>query len=215
MDWDSFGESFAHDEHRVMGRKLRPFCLYYRLWMRIIGSPFVHADKPVGVADLELASRLCSCAFGEAEKSLRRRPGRIERWARALWMLWPGALEREAKKMIAYLRDTATGPDYAPGGESREEFPMEVLGVAALMMHGKFSREDAWMLPFGEGVWMRAAFDLLQGGKPEVLTPEQKRILDHAMAEQERRESHKAEVNGTWDDDRVFAFMVGEVDDES
>ena len=61
---ESFYEAFINCEHKVLGRRLRPFCLRHCLYLEAIGSPIMRIVNGEEVAisrkDLELAVIICS-----------------------------------------------------------------------------------------------------------------------------------------------------------
>lgn len=61
---ESFYEAFINCEHKVLGRRLKPFCLRHCLYLEVIGSPIMRIVNGEEVAisrkDLELAVIICS-----------------------------------------------------------------------------------------------------------------------------------------------------------
>jgi len=160
--------------HRVMGRRLRPFCAWHRLQLEYVQSPLV-LGGPVSVGQLHLAAAVCETKFPNAVRY--RPPGR---W-RARWTRWRWPVQRELRAFEAYLQDYATGPKIMAAEEESTMPDMDPI-LTEVVVYRKLTgceRAEAWMVPLGELAWMNAAYARMQGAKFSILTP-----LDDEIVEQ-------------------------------
>ncbi len=202
-DWTSFEEAFIHtDDHRVLGRKLRPFSLYHQLILEAIGSPVMSADRPVTLIDLEIASRVCASDYG-GYRSAGRRSG----WLGKLWWLARALRADTQKEMLAmdrYFKDYTSVPDrWENGGEVKgsgkaySEFPAPLSVVGCLMANGFQAGDEkkVWMTPLGAAHWYCATFLRMDGADLKLMTEHDREFIEGFKREQEkqRREQEEGE----------------------
>lgn len=166
-----------------MGRKLRPFCLEYQFWLQVYRSPLVTGEQVISVADLEIASLICTSDYGQA-KFIPDQHAKRHWWNKAGFFLkhCRRDLLGEVAAFVAYVQDWSTAPDSwvpeaamvkATTGNAGEPFP-SVLSVAAVLMNGGFEggrREAIWMCPVGEAHWWATALQRARGEEVNVKTP--------------------------------------------
>lgn len=197
-DWGAFDEAFIHEPggHRIMGRRVRPFSYYHLLILEVIDSPLyplprkrkdgAAEPRPPGVADLELAARICQCDFREAEKRLPR----WQRWAKWSpgwwWRLFRcarGAGLKELAAWNAYIADYFTVPEIdSIGGQSVgrskfESFPSVFSPVIALIFQTGWAPEKVWMLSCAEVQWYGVGLRWFSGKEGLRLVDEQGREI--------------------------------------
>ena len=186
MAWEAFEESFVHTEgHRVMGRKLKPFCLHYQFWLEVVDSPILIPGAKISVIDLEIASRICSCSYGKVARIARKRPGRIQKWWFAIRAIRTD-VRRELEKLDAYLVDYSRPPerldepDLDKNGRPRHDFP-PTLAVATCLMALGFENGDEkkiWTAPLGKMHWYAASYLRLQGADLKLVTDHDREFME-------------------------------------
>lgn len=208
--WPDFQEAFAHTERRgrwhrrVMGRRLRPFCAYHALWLEIAGSPLWRTagstTRKPSLADLDLASKICACGYGEAPAVIRR-PGKLEAWGFAFRALFgSGQFDRWADYMDDYLspphrtaKVQGADPHDPLGkhgimkvnevhGKNYADLPGALLLVAGLMHLGHVPAREAWMMPWSEAEWLLSALRLQAGGEIDVSNEHDREFLQGLKA---------------------------------
>lgn len=150
--WTDYQESFAHAEHRLLGRRLGPYCSYYHLWLRLCNSPLIFGGQ-VTHADLLIASRICSSRYGMAPLAIE--PHRFDK-LRHYWLALRCNVERETQAFLSYMRDYNSPPERnktQSNTSKSEPIPQELWVVTGLMTNFGMSREEAWMCPIGEADW--------------------------------------------------------------
>lgn len=167
---ERFFEAFAHTRHRVMGRKLEKFTLYHRFWLEAMRSPLVMGG-PVSMVDLELASRVCACAYEAVPGAIEGGAGgwrSLKGWWFAIRCLWLRP-EVESAKFVAYLSDHVCGPDthhvrqVASDGKVYEDFPGTMDQVCAVIRATGWTPDKVWTLGPGEAEWYMAGVYRLRG----------------------------------------------------
>ena len=189
--WIEFKESFVNVEHRVLGRKLRPFCLYYQFWLDVLDSPLPRGE-PSTLADLEVASRVCTCRYGEGERAVRR----LGTLGKAAWAArWAFAnTAREFARFDAYLRDwfappeTRIKPPETADGRTFEQFPQTLSLACAVIKNTGWPPERVWMLPIGQVHWYLAGFLRMDGVETGLITPQDREFMDGIARERTLRE---------------------------
>ena len=179
--WTEFQEAFVNIEHRVLGWRLRPFCLYYQFWLDALDSPLTRG-VPASLADLEVACRLCTSGYGEAERAMRP----VGRLGQAGWIArWLFSnTQREFARFDAYLRDYFSPPESrikAPetaGGKVYEQFPQTLSLAGAIIKHTGWTPEVVWMLPIGQVHWYLAAFLRMDGVETGLITPQDREFIE-------------------------------------
>jgi hypothetical protein len=174
---ERFVEAFAHDEHVVLGFKLRPYSLWHELNLQLIDSP-VLTGEPISLMDLINAVSICRSSYVSGapipQIGLPRRGWR--RW------LWTWRISRHAKirpevhLFERYLVDYGSGPKFWPnqhkgGGGDDRDFD-EILEQAALVWRETGCGEAyAWNMPIGSVRWYSALFAKMAGGDVQIWTP--------------------------------------------
>ncbi len=190
--WPEFFDAFCEGaEHRVCGRRLRPFCAYYRHWLELCHSPLVN-EGHVTIVDLEIASRICTSRFGEAHRALRR--PRLGRW---LWTLRALRYDagREGQRFAAYVKDHTSGPkrredlisDLTGNAGERnrlQKLPPTLQMVCELIWQTKWEEERAWMMPMGRMLWLLAGFRRIEGMDDKGMLTEHDREFIEGLAAQ-------------------------------
>jgi hypothetical protein len=187
-------EALAHaPRHRVLGRRLRPFCLWHRLQLEYANSPLL-TGAPTTLADLEYAVAVCRTRFGEL--GVARPPvGCWRRWAAYIRQAWWN-VELERAKWTAYAMDYASSPKMmmSRGGSAGESVPDMDEALVEVAMYRRMtgcSREEPWEMPMGEVAWMNAAFARQKGAKFSIITPLDDEIVEEIKKNAETLKAEK------------------------
>lgn len=157
--------------HRVLGKKLRRFCLWHRLLLRTVDSPLVYGGDITFFA-LRTAVGICALKFGDSKV---RRPWLIP----ALYVLraiivslftrnpkgkngmnpYQRALSKVAEQFYEYCGDYLQEPEYSvvPRAGSkpslRERAPEELESASAVIAFTHWSEDAVWNMPIGRASW--------------------------------------------------------------
>lgn len=199
MAWAEFEESFVHtDNHRILGHRLKPLCLYYQFWLEVTGNAVMIPGKAVTIVDLEIACRICKTEYGRAWDVIENGVGRFEKWVfgiRAMRTNFPGAMAAFDR----YVQDYLSPPERnKKGKKSYADFP-PALSVASVLMANNFEggrREAIWMTPLGEAHWWAASFMRLKGAKLDLVTDHDREFIEGLRREKAEKERQAALTQG-------------------
>jgi hypothetical protein len=177
--WEDFHEAIAHTEHRLLGRKLKPFCPWYRLWLEITKSPLVTGGT-VSHVDMEIAARICSSTFADTPHVLKR-DGVIRRKLRQasmLWKLFRHPLDAQLKAWEEYVRDFCPKIQNEGRDVKFEDLPSDLVVVSSYRRLTGCSKEEAWMTPVGELRWWIGGMRYAAGEPSGILSEQERTILE-------------------------------------
>jgi len=171
-------ERFLHSWHsrchRVLGQRLRPFCLYYQLCLESIESP-LWLGGSYGWRDLWLAVQICRVPF-EGLRPWLDADGPLTRLSR-VWSFHRavrGSLDDAAAAFEAYLADHMAPPAAweQPDDEGGDapDVPSVLTVAARLEKATGWPEETIWMMPWGRAVWRATAYALLDGVDLNLMT---------------------------------------------
>ncbi len=139
-------------DHRVLGRRLRPFCLWHRFLLEAIESPLLIPGATLLPVDLRRAVAICRNRFREGR--VRPLPSLLD-----AWRLAGRGFAREQAAFEEYIGDFHVRPIYAiktdTGSKAKRGFPAgpppEILSLVGDII-GWSSWPDwrVWELPIGE-----------------------------------------------------------------
>ena len=183
-----FGEAFINEDYRLLGRKLKPFCLYYQFWLENVQSPLLQGG-PVENDDIILFWRICQLKFGENPRI------RKTDFLRTIWC----DKAKAHRIIVAYLTDYFSPPQLwqksMPVGIETHRGPMpQTLQLLSRCMMLGFSHEEAWMLPLGLAHWYSAAHIENTHSGLSFQTEHQRKMMEEMKKRQEAKE--KEEANG-------------------
>jgi len=189
--WDDFHEAFAHREHRVLGRKLKPYCSYHLLWLKIVKSKLITGGT-ITLPDLDIAARICSANYGQAQAAIA--PHRLDKLA-YMWKALRYRLNDEIAKFQDYTDDFNSPPTpETRGGESTfrgEHLPHEIWTVSGLMSILHMTREEAWMCPLGEAEWLLSTSNLHRDKPSNILNGQDREYVAWKKKKQEVNHGEK------------------------
>jgi len=164
-------------QHRIIGVKLRPFCLWHHYLLQAIDSPFIHKGD-VTLFDLKTAVGVCR---------LRFRDSRIRR---PLFPLGDRKLELLMKQMLAYLGDYLQRPDYSIREKEGDSplvgprgAPPEALQVVwDVIGWSHWSEAYVWEMPIGAAYVAQAGALRARGADLDFMTPKEREFQEKMKA---------------------------------
>lgn len=141
---ESFYEAFINCEHKVLGRRLKPFCLRHCLYLEAIGSPIMRIvngeEVSISRKDLELAVIICS-----ADRDIiaaMKRPNFGLRFHRFNCGL---------TAFLGYLTDFLSLPDMwdSSEGERAINAPWILSRATLLLSKTNLTLGEIWDMPLG------------------------------------------------------------------
>jgi hypothetical protein len=163
---ERFLESLINRDHVVLGRKLRPLCLWHMIHLARVQSPLLTGRKP-SRADLMLAVAICASEPESIINDLMPQASEIGLFS------W----KAETAKFRTYQRDFSAPPRrHDPKGKSLQ-CPWELAVVARLMLYGHMTKREALVEPFGLAMWLCAALGEANGGDPGVMNADEEKAL--------------------------------------
>lgn len=182
----AFAESFINLFHTVLGKRLRPLSLNHLIWLYNIESPLVFTDKETTLADLELATLICSQDTHERilraiDGKARRLPGKFAKYFWRFVNCNCRNFNTELKRFIAYQDDYLALPKFFPNDETKESndsIPWLLLHATALIKATGWSEETVFKLPIGKLLWFNLAFGFLNTGETRILSDKEQQAID-------------------------------------
>jgi hypothetical protein len=208
---DRFLDAVAHDEHRVLRRKLLPYSAWHELNLQAIDSPVLTGEPITEIKDVVAFVRICTSRYrtGGPTPELRAR------W-RHWWAIWQSDLKECVEQIDSYLMDYAVGPKFWPnqhlekgGGEGDRDIDDLLEAVCWYERNTCCGDEAAWNMPLALLRWKNAAFSKFEGADVQIWTPIHDELKKKNDAKRERMIAEMAEalVKG-WSDPKVTGMVV-------
>jgi len=176
-----FAESVLNLEHRVLGKKLKPFSLWHALLLDAVKSPIWIGRGALTLPDLHAAVAICSQEW----PSFNLKAGIFTILRNSF--LRGERLERESRKLLAYFSDYNAVPmlwtsDKPEDKEAKKcQLPMALDLVAWLVRHG-FGEARSWNMPIGLAHWYYIACAKQRGSEIDLVSPEEQLVIDRVKA---------------------------------
>lgn len=170
-------ESYVNrDDHRVLGVRLHPYCLYDVFFLTLDQNPLLLGGKEVTTTDLQSAVVICSTP---PERLLAAR--RIT-WRKRLWMRLVRRFanwEAELLKFMAYREDFDSRPVFWQGDEGGSMRAPWVLSISAFLEdHSNMTEREIMTAPLGKMLWKSAALaEQLGVTKSELMSEEEEEAI--------------------------------------
>lgn len=158
----------------ILGKKLKPFCLKYRIFLEGISSPYLNSDKEITPIDLIIALKICS------DEDI----GKLSCRDYILSLILSWSKKRLIKSSIEFVKYLSTHDAYPKywddskknsGGVSSIPFQLSV--IATLCKNG-ITYNDALVMPEAKAIWLATTFSIQGGSKIEILTTDDEALLD-------------------------------------
>jgi hypothetical protein len=160
----------------LLGRRLYPWCLKYRVRLHAFDSPLVTGERGVTPADLLFACQVCAeeplGGVNLADKvRLVYLANNEDRFGILLQSFsdyilvhdWPKFWEQDSKKS---------------GGSKGLPWPMSI--VANLVANG-IEEKRAWEMPECQAIWLNAAFAMRKGVDVAIMSPEEEAYIEEQL----------------------------------
>jgi hypothetical protein len=190
--WEDFHEAMASRPHRLLGRGLFPFCSYHHFWLKILNSPLLVGGE-VSLVDIEVAVRICSCKFGQAERVIK--PRWTDKW-KILYYQFRYNIPDLCNQFAEYIQDYNSPPERAPtGGEvhstsTAEPFPYQAWLVTGLMCVMGLTEEQAWMMPIGKAEWYLSISNAFRDKETGILGGHDREFIEGMKARKLQQEQN-------------------------
>lgn len=179
---DNRAEPWHPARQRVLGARLRPFCLWHRFLLKSIDSP-VFTGGMLDLRSLRTAAGICRLRFGQCQV---RKP-------------WPGAylfrhgLQGEADRFYAYAGDYITKPEWAvvplrpakkgaAAPEPRGVIPEDIQIVADLVAWSHWPEWYVWELPISRAYWYQMMAHRAAGLDVDYVDEDERRFQEDLKA---------------------------------
>lgn len=164
------------DAHKVLGRRLHPFCFYDALILEIDENPLWMGHRDVTWGDLFNAALICS-----SDPEMFLVPSRMRgfwRWIRnSLWVSWGRRrykLTAEVEKFRAYIKDFYSKPHMWSSSDSKRSGAPWILSVASYIeCHSNLTEEQVMRAPIGKMMWKYGTIAEMLHGAEMVSDEEQ------------------------------------------
>jgi len=171
-------EALVNVPHRVLGKRLEPFCLLHVLWLEQLRSPLLLTSETLKMADVELAALICSSRTSEEILTKIKEPRRLWRFRNRF-----RDLTQEARNFLAYQDDYCALPEFAEtGGSYHERLPSLLLQAASLIKETGWTDEHVMTLPLGKVIWFNSAFAYLRTGETSVVSDRERAAMEALTA---------------------------------
>jgi hypothetical protein len=172
-----FAESVVNrNNHVILGKRLKPLCLWHAVLLELIDSPLWHGNNGVTMTDLRLAVSICSDSFPKYQ---------IPSGWRLCWWAWrtrKSSLATEAAKFSAYIRDFNAPPMLWTKDEEAKtdkHCPLpQPLDIAAWLIRHNISEDRAWNMPIGLAHWYYVAMAKHRGAEIDLVSPSEQMAID-------------------------------------
>lgn len=168
-------EALINNNYRVLGKKLRPYCLWHEFLLLASENPiFCETDEPANLAHLEAAARICCCEFGQLPN-----PKVNSTWVsiKAVFL----GVEKQLENFKTYIADYNAGPDIwqkESSDNTKKGPPGTIYTIVSCLSMG-IDEKRAWEMPVGLALWYSAARQFDKGGELDFVTEQSRRIMEN------------------------------------
>lgn len=161
---------------KLLGYKLRPYCLRHCLYLTALGSPLVDkaSSAPLSPEMLIIFCRVCS---GEPPETCCRKPSFVDEYHLGRMIGDSEYFLNVLKEVMNYVHECSSAPvTYSKESEkvvNNENVPGPLNIAVGLMANLGFTPDEAWDTPVGQAIWYLTAFGISQGADTKILSTEQ------------------------------------------
>jgi hypothetical protein len=176
-------EAFFFNRHKVLGKTLKPFCLYHHFVLEALKSPLMTGGQ-ASIIDLYIATLICQ---QEYPISFKKIPS--SSWWSILWnsirfgyYSTRYKFSREVSKFYNYAKDYSSTPQFwenQKNGAKADSGVPDVIGLMVSLMVGlKYTEKEAWNCPIGKAVWLTTTNAILNGSESKIISAEAKAYME-------------------------------------
>lgn len=171
---ETFYEAFINCKHKVLGKRLKPFCLKHCLYLEAIGSPIMKVvngeEAEITRKDLEIAVVICS-----TDRDI------LDALSRPYITMKFHRFKRGLTAFLGYLTDYLSLPEMwdRSNGKTTINSPWILSRVILLLSKTNLTREEVWSMPLGELLWYCASF-IEQEGFGQIQSEEERKMIEEA-----------------------------------
>lgn len=163
-----------NSNYRVLGKKLRPYCLWHEFLLLASENPiFCESKEAANIAHLEAAVRICRCRFGEVPNT-------------KISSIWSGVkagvlgLEKQLETFRTYISDYNSGPQvWSKDSEPNDRGgPPGTIFTAVSCLSLGISEKRTWEMPIGLALWYSATRQFDKGGDMDFVTERNRRMME-------------------------------------
>lgn len=166
-------EALINREYRVLGRKLRPYCLWHEFLLLASENPlFCESGEEINITHLEAAVRICQCRFGEL-------PGtRMSGFWVGMKAVFLG-LDRQLERFRTYISDYNSGPQvWQKESVSSKGGPPGTIYTVTQCLSLGIGEERAWEMPIGLALWYSSTRQFDKGTEMDFVTERNRRMME-------------------------------------
>ena len=168
-----FGAAYIDNgtRHRLLGVRLRPFCLWHLFLLQALDSPFIRNGSAT-VFDLKTAIGICRLGYRQSHIARPIYP-----------ILGARQLRKQVQKFLDFVGDYLNKPDYnivsleSPTGKPLPRVtppPAPVLAAFEAAQGARISVKEAWEMPIGEAYIAQSMHLRLQGAMVDFMTEDER-----------------------------------------
>lgn len=163
---DGFYQAFLEGDHKILGKKLKPFSLWHQFLLSALESPVAGDVTKMRLEDIAILVRICSTNF---PNSPIIKPSLFD----AIRLFFIGRKEKRiskvAKSLNEYLSSNTSTPQFwtKKDGDSKTQTAPAVLSVVSFLISKGFDEATAWNMSAGRAKWYEACITDRLGGDVE------------------------------------------------
>lgn len=184
---ERFAESWFNGTHRIVRRKLRPFCLWHFLYLDLIDSPLApgaRTPSDIGWEELDVASRICCLEYDQQLPVKQTRMERVRSQANLFVAMAQSTKEQQIDAFIDYIEDYFAPPEFnawkehsnaKPRGNPPD--PLSIASATIMLFGGGPAIEKfVWEMPIGKAYWYGSTLHYNRGASLDYVTARERAI---------------------------------------
>ena len=171
-------EALINSKYRVLGKKLRPYCLWHEFLLLASENPFFveSSEEEANIAHLEAAARICCCKYGELPSQKIN-----SKWVAVKAVIL--GVEKQLASFKTYIDDYNSGPqiwheEKKEEGGSKSGPPGTIFTAVSCLSLGIDERR-VWEMPIGIALWYSATRQFDKGGEMDFVTERNRNIMEN------------------------------------
>lgn len=207
--WIDGSEDPNWSTYRVLGRKLRPFCLWHRLLLKAVDSPFLKGKAQYTLRDVRIFVGICSLGYGQSKTrkpwiipaTIYVRAFLVAIFSRKKAELNPlqRILTKQIEQALEYAGEYLQEPEFCiipaekrpkqTRSTPRGRCPDELEQIADIIGWTGWSQRTCWELPIGQANWLRICALQAKGNDIDFVTEEEREFQESLPPEYRRSQN--------------------------